>query len=67
MCIRDRYDVAHLENAYEINMKQNQADVKSQIMKHGAAGVMYYHDDLNMGWNDTLQCYTCLLYTSRCV
>ena len=52
------YDVAHLENAYEINMKQNQADVKSQIMKHGAAGVMYYHDDLNMGWNDTLQCYT---------
>ncbi len=48
----------HLENAYLINIRENQDDVKQQIMKHGAAGVMYYHDDTAMGWNDALARYT---------
>lgn len=48
----------HLENAYLINIKENQDDVKQQIMEHGAAGVMYYHDDNAMGWNDALARYT---------
>ena len=38
-----QYDAAHLENAYLINLKENAADVKRQIMKHGAVGTMYDH------------------------
>ena len=41
-------DVAHLQNAYLINIKQNPTDVKQQIMEHGAVGIMYYHDDFNI-------------------
>lgn len=41
-------DVAHLQNAYLINIKQNPMGVKQQIMEHGAVGVMYYHDDYNI-------------------
>ena len=52
------YDKAHLENTYLINIKQNAADVKNQIMEHGAAGVMYYHDDYSMYWNSSNQYYT---------
>lgn len=52
------HDTAHLEDAYLINIKKNATDVKKNIMEHGAAGVMYYHDDYSMCWNDT-----CLLYT----
>jgi len=48
----------HLENAYLINIRENQDDVKQQIMEHGAAGIMYYHDDTAMGWNDALARYT---------
>lgn len=52
------YDKAHLENTYMINIKQNAADVKSQIMEHGAAGVMYYHDDNSLYWDSSNQYYT---------
>ena len=52
------HDVAHLENAYMINIRQNSSDVKQQIMEHGAVGVMYYHADEAMGWNSTLGQYT---------
>ena len=38
-----QYDAAHLENAWLINLKENAADVKQQIMKHGAVGTMYDH------------------------
>ena len=41
-------DVAHLQNAYLINIKQNPTDVKQQIMEHGAVGIMYYHDNFNI-------------------
>ena len=51
-------DEAHLQNAYLINVKENASDVKSQIMDHGAAGVMYYHDNGSFGWNSDLQEYT---------
>ena len=48
----------HLENAYLINIRENQDDVKQQIMEHGAAGVMYYHANTAMGWNDTISRHT---------
>ena len=49
--------VAHLENAYLINIKKNSDAVKRQIMEHGAAGIMYYHNEKAMGWNDALGRY----------
>lgn len=36
-------DEAHLQNAYEINIKSQPEEVKKQIMKHGAVGVNYQH------------------------
>lgn len=53
-----QYDVAHLQNAYCINIKQNADDVKQNIMEHGAVGVMYYHDDFSMLWNSDKQLWT---------
>ena len=50
-------DKAHLENAYLINIKENAGDVKQQIMEHGAAGVMYYHNNSSLRWNETLEKY----------
>lgn len=41
-------DVAHLQNAYVINIHKNPESVKKEIMKHGAAGIGYY-DDINDG------------------
>ena len=41
-------NVAHLQNAYMINIKQNPTDVKQQIMEHGAVGIMYYHNSFNV-------------------
>lgn len=35
------HDVAYLENAYKINIKQNPDEVKRKIMEHGAVGVHY--------------------------
>lgn len=52
------YDEAHLQNAYLINIKKNADDVKKQIMEHGAVGIMYYHDDYSLGWNDSIASYT---------
>ena len=52
------YDVATLQNAYVINMKQNVQDVKENIIEHGAAGVMYYHNDTSMVWNSEKQIWT---------
>lgn len=51
------HDEAHLENAYLINIKENADEVKQQIMEHGAAGIMYYHNDSSFGWNNTLGKY----------
>ena len=39
---------AHLQNAYEINIKQQPQDVKQMIKEHGAVGAMYY--DRDAGW-----------------
>lgn len=52
------YDEAHLQNAYLINIKKNADDVKKQIMEHGAVGIMYYHDNYSLGWNDSIASYT---------
>ena len=60
--ISDKYaynaDVAHLQNTYRINIKENADDVKRQIMEHGAAGIMYYHADGGLKWNSTRSEYT---------
>ena len=37
-------DVAHLQNVYIINIHKNAAQVKQEIMNHGAAGVGFYMD-----------------------
>jgi C1A family cysteine protease len=42
------YSKAHLKNAYEINIHENADEVKANIMEHGAAGIMYYHNDSAM-------------------
>lgn len=52
------YDVAHLKNAYIINIKDNVEAVKENIMDRGAVGVMYYHNDKFMLCNDAKQLWT---------
>ena len=52
------YDQAHLENTYLINIKKNASDVKRQIIEHGAAGIMYYHDNYSLYWNSLNNYYT---------
>lgn len=42
------YDKAHLENAYEINIKQQPDQVKEMIEQNGAVGAMYY--DRESAW-----------------
>lgn len=37
-------DVAHLENAYVMSLKNNTDDVKAAIIDHGAVGIQYYHN-----------------------
>lgn len=38
-------DVAHLQNAYIINIHKNPNSVKKQIMEHGAAGIGFHFAD----------------------
>lgn len=52
------HDVAHLRNAYIINLKSNVDAVKQNIMEHGAVGTMYYHDDSAMLWNSESSLWT---------
>ena len=42
------YDKAHLDNAYEINIKQQPDQVKEMIEQNGAVGAMYY--DRESAW-----------------
>ena len=51
-------DVAHLENAYTINIKENADGVKNAIIDYGAVGIIYMHDYSDMLWNDNKQCWT---------
>ena len=51
-------DVAHLENAYVMSLKNNTDDVKKAIMNNGAVGVQYYHSDSYLLWNSTQQLWT---------
>ena len=51
-------DVAHLENAYVMSLKNNTDDVKRAIMQHGAVGVQYYHSDSKLLWNSAKQLWT---------
>lgn len=46
-------DIAHLENAYVMSLKNNTDGVKRAIMNNGAVGVQYYHS------------YNCLLLNSE--
>ena len=51
-------DVAHLENAYILSLKNNRDDVKNFIMSNGAVGVQYYHSDSKLLWNSDKQLWT---------
>lgn len=51
-------DVAHLENAYVMSLKNNTDDVKKAIMNNGAVGVQYYHSDKYLLWNSNKQVWT---------
>lgn len=51
-------NVAHLENAYKLSLKNNTDDVKKAIMNHGAVGVQYYHSDFYLLWNDSKMLWT---------
>ena len=51
-------DVAHLENAYVMSLKNNSDDVKRAIMSNGAVGVQYYHSDNYLLWNSDKQLWT---------
>ena len=51
-------DVAHLENAYVMSLKNNPDDVKRAIMLNGAVGIQYYHSDNYLLWNSDKQLWT---------
>lgn len=51
-------DAWHLRNAYTINLRENTEEVKASILEHGAAGVMYRHQDNAMLWNSEKQLWT---------
>lgn len=51
-------DVAHLENAYVMSLKNNPDDVKRVIMLNGAVGIQYYHSDNYLLWNSDKQLWT---------
>lgn len=51
-------DVAHLENAYVMSLKNNSDDVKRAIMDKGAVGVQYYHSNSRLLWNSEKQIWT---------
>lgn len=51
-------DVAHLENAYVMSLKNNTDDVKRTIMSNGAVGIQYYHSDNYLLWNSEKQLWT---------
>lgn len=51
-------DIAHLENAYVLSLKNNRDDVKKFIMSNGAVGVQYYHSDSKLLWNSDKQLWT---------
>lgn len=51
-------DVAHLENAYVMSLKNNPNDVKRAIMSNGAVGVQYHHSDKYLLWNSNKQLWT---------
>lgn len=51
-------DVAHLENAYVMSLKNNPDDVKRTIMSNGAVGIQYYHSDNYLLWNSEKQLWT---------
>jgi C1A family cysteine protease len=47
-------NVAHLQNAYIINIHTNQAALKSEIMKHGSAGISLYMSTTGEFYQDTV-------------
>lgn len=51
-------DIAHLENAYVMSLKNNTDGVKRAIMNNGAVGVQYYHSDNCLLWNNEKQLWT---------
>lgn len=51
-------DVAHLENAYVMSLKNNPDDVKRAIMSNGAVGIQYYHSDNYLLWNSDKRLWT---------
>lgn len=51
-------DIAHLENAYVMSLKNNTDGVKRAIMNNGAVGVQYYHSGNCLLWNSERQLWT---------
>lgn len=51
-------DIAHLENAYVMSLKNNTDGVKRAIMNNGAVGVQYYHSYNCLSWNSEKQLWT---------
>lgn len=51
-------DIAHLENAYVMSLKNNTDGVKRAIMNNGAVGVQYYHSYNCLLWNSEKQLWT---------
>lgn len=51
-------DIAHLENAYVMSLKNNTDGVKRAIMNNGAVGIQYYHSGNCLLWNSEKQLWT---------
>lgn len=50
-------DVAHLQNAFQVNLQENRTIAKQMIQKYGALGTAYY--DANTYYNSTYRSYYC--------
>lgn len=50
-------NTVHLKNAYYINILENPEIVKALIKEYGGAGISYYADDDDIGFNETNSCY----------
>ena len=56
-------NTVHLKNAYYINILENPELVKAMVKEYGGAGISYYADDYNLGYNEANSCYYFGQYT----
>lgn len=50
-------NTVHLKSAYYINILENPEIVKAMVKEYGGAGISYYADDDDIGFNETNSCY----------